>query len=95
MFHDLTVCLSFFELFLTQWIIAILSKRCKPDNFQSHNSLKRSFTNIIIIIVIVVIIIIIIIIVIIIIIIIIIINIYSGSVYKYNGSSPRKLKKYK
>ena len=87
MFHDLTVCLSFFDLFLTQWIIAILSKRCKPDNFQSHNSLKRSFTNIIIIIVIVVIIIIIII--------IIIINIYSGSIFKYNGSSPRKLKKYK
>ena len=32
---------------------------------------------------------------IIIIIIIIIINIYSGSIYKYNGSSPYKLKKYK
>ena len=26
--------------------MAILSKACKPDNFQSHNSLKRSFTNI-------------------------------------------------
>ena len=39
------------------------------------------------------IIIIIIIIAIIIIIIIIIINIYSGSTYKYNGSSPYKLKK--
>ena len=28
------------------------------------------------------------------IIVIIIINIYSGSIYKYNGSSPYKLKKY-
>ena len=26
--------------------MAILSKECKPDNFKSHNSLKRSFTNI-------------------------------------------------
>ena len=26
--------------------MAILSKRCKPDNFEPHNSLKRSFTNI-------------------------------------------------
>ena len=26
--------------------MAILSKACKPDNFESHNSLKRSFTNI-------------------------------------------------
>ena len=25
--------------------MAILSKACKPDNFESHNSLKRSFTN--------------------------------------------------
>ena len=25
--------------------MAILSKACKPDNFQSHNSLKLSFTN--------------------------------------------------
>ena len=33
-------------LFLTQWIIAILSKGCKPDNFESQNSLKLSFTNI-------------------------------------------------
>ena len=37
--------------------------------------------------------IIIIVIIIIIIVIIIIINIYSGSIYKYNGSSPYKLKK--
>ena len=26
--------------------MAILSKACKPDNFDSHNSLKLSFTNI-------------------------------------------------
>ena len=25
--------------------MAILSKACKPDNFESHNSLKLSFTN--------------------------------------------------
>ena len=25
--------------------MAILSKRCKPDNFKPHNSLKLSFTN--------------------------------------------------
>ena len=26
--------------------MAILSKACKPDNSESHNSLKLSFTNI-------------------------------------------------
>ena len=26
--------------------MAILSKACKPDKFESHNSLKLSFTNI-------------------------------------------------
>ena len=26
--------------------MSILSKTCKPDNFESHNSLKLSFTNI-------------------------------------------------
>ena len=26
--------------------MAILSKGCRPDNFQSHNSLKASFKNI-------------------------------------------------
>ena len=26
--------------------MAILSKECKPDNFESHNSLRLSFTNI-------------------------------------------------
>ena len=35
-------------LFLTNLnlIMAILSKACKPDNFESHNSLKLSFANI-------------------------------------------------
>ena len=26
--------------------MTILSKACKPDNFESHNSVKLSFTNI-------------------------------------------------
>ena len=46
MFHELTVYLSVFDLFLTQRIMAILSKGFKPDNFESHNSLELSFTNI-------------------------------------------------
>ena len=36
----------FFDLFLTQWIMIILIKRWKTDNFESHNSLNLSFTNI-------------------------------------------------
>ena len=44
--HELTVYLSVSDLFLTQWIMIILSKGCKPDNFESHNSLKPSFWNI-------------------------------------------------
>ena len=44
--HELTTYLSNFNLFLTQLIIVILSKGCKPDNFEPHNSLKLSFTNI-------------------------------------------------
>ena len=32
--------------YLNFWIMAILSKACKLDNFESHNSLKLSFTNI-------------------------------------------------
>ena len=35
-----------FDLFLTQWIMAILSKGCKPDKFKSQNTLKLSYTNI-------------------------------------------------
>ena len=44
--HNLTAYLFVFLPFLTQWIMAILSKGCKPDNFEPHNSLKLSFTNI-------------------------------------------------
>ena len=38
--HELTVYLSIFNLFLTQWIMVMFSKGCKPDNFESHNSLE-------------------------------------------------------
>ena len=38
--------LSVFNLFLTQWIMATLSKGYKQDNFEPHKSLKCSFTNI-------------------------------------------------
>ena len=44
--HELRAYLHVFNMFLTQWIIAILSKGSKPDNFEPHNSLKLSFTNI-------------------------------------------------
>ena len=44
--HELTAYLSAFNLFLTQWIMVILSKRYKPDNFETHNYLKLSFTNV-------------------------------------------------
>ena len=44
--HEFTAYLPVFDLFLTQWIMAILSKGSKPDNFESYNSLKHSFTNI-------------------------------------------------
>ena len=44
--QELTAYLSVFDLFLNQWIMAILSKGCKPDNFKSQNSLKLSFANI-------------------------------------------------
>ena len=42
--HELTVYLSVFNLLLTQWIISILSKGCKADNFEPHNS--HSYKNI-------------------------------------------------
>ena len=44
--HELTACVSVFDLFLTQWVMAVLSKGCKADGFQSHDSLKLSFTSI-------------------------------------------------
>ena len=46
MSHELVVYRSVFNLFLIQRIMAILSKGCKSDNFEPHNSLKFSFTNI-------------------------------------------------
>ena len=36
----------YFQPILTQWIMVILSKGYKPGNFESHSSLKLSFTNI-------------------------------------------------
>ena len=44
--HGITAYLSVFDLFLTQWIMAILSTGCKLDNFESHDFLKLSFLNI-------------------------------------------------
>ena len=44
--HELTAYLSVFNLFLTQRILAIWSKGCKPDNFVLHYSLKLSFMSI-------------------------------------------------
>ena len=38
--------LSVFVLFLSQLIMTILSKGCKPDNPESQNTLKCSFANI-------------------------------------------------
>ena len=35
-----------FNIFFIQWIMVILSKGCKPENSESHNSLKLSITNI-------------------------------------------------
>ena len=37
-FYEVTAYLSVSGLFLTQWIMTILSKRCKSDSFESHNS---------------------------------------------------------
>ena len=46
MSHELTAYLSVFDIFLTHWIMDMLSKGCKPDNFESYNFLKLSFMNI-------------------------------------------------
>ena len=43
--HELTAYLSVFDVFLTHWIMAILPKGCKPDNFESHDPLKLGFAN--------------------------------------------------
>ena len=44
--HELIGYFFTFDLLSTQFIMAILSRECKPDNFQSHNSLTLSFMNI-------------------------------------------------
>ena len=44
--HELTAYLSVVNQFLTQWMMATLSKGCKAYNCEPHNSLKHSFTNI-------------------------------------------------
>ena len=44
--RELTTYFYVFNLFLTQRIMAILSKGCKPDNFEPHISLKLTFANI-------------------------------------------------
>ena len=44
--HEFAAYLSVSDLFLTQLIMVILSKSCKPGNLESHNSLKFNFTNI-------------------------------------------------
>ena len=46
MSQELAAYLTFFKPILTQWIMAILSKGCKPDESESHKSLKLNFTNI-------------------------------------------------
>ena len=43
--YELAAYLPVFDIFLTQLIVAILSKGCKTDTFESHNLLKLSFTN--------------------------------------------------
>ena len=44
--HEVTAYLFVFDVFLTQWIMAILPKECKPDNFELHDPLKLGFANI-------------------------------------------------
>ena len=44
--HEFAAYLSVSDLFLTQLIMVILSKSCKPGNLESYNSLKFNFTNI-------------------------------------------------
>ena len=43
---SITILFFCFRPILTQWFMAIFSKGCKPDNFESHNSIKLSFLNI-------------------------------------------------
>ena len=46
MSHELTAYLFIFNLFKFNELWPYLSKAYKPDNFESHNSLKLTFTNI-------------------------------------------------
>ena len=43
--HELPVYLSVFDIFLIEWIMAILSKGHELENSESHSSLKLSFAN--------------------------------------------------
>ena len=38
--------LTYLNLMINEHLTNILSKACKPDNFELHSSLKLSFTNI-------------------------------------------------
>ena len=44
--YELIAYVSVFDIILTQLILVILWKGCKPNNFESRNSQKISFTNI-------------------------------------------------
>ena len=44
--HELAAWQAIFNLFKLNELWVILSKACKPDYFESHNSLKLSLTNI-------------------------------------------------
>ena len=44
--HELVAYFSVFDPFLTQWLMAILSKVCNAESFKSHDSLKLRFTSI-------------------------------------------------
>ena len=46
MSHELTACVSIFNIFQLSELWPYYQKGCKPDNLESHNSLKFSFTKI-------------------------------------------------
>ena len=46
MSHELTAYVSIFNIFQLSELWPYYQKGCKPDNFESHNSLKFSFTKI-------------------------------------------------
>ena len=45
MSHEISLPFCFWPV-LTQWIMAILSKGCKPDTFESHHTLELSLKSI-------------------------------------------------